>query len=414
MVSLKGAGGTINGFSKDAKEVGNREHHTQICVVFHLRFAAEKDGRVFISFPIRFFLNWSIEVKGHFAVTQSSNAAGKTKKNEECRQQNPKARANSKSTNSTLSNKAEQQQERDIAAREAALKHLDNKQPFGFTLITQQNMILQSVWEWQWLQANRQKGYKRIDKFNSNKAEQQQERDIAACETALKHLGIKQQFGYADHTCRGLSNPYYRCKRCFRSNHWVSWIQRVPQVLATGSVQHWGRCLELHQVKNQHTWGKYLFFGVKFSRMDVLEYVRWSCDNLQLNQSSAASSYHQQPAWHANQPPAPQLGSYNSDIFRNVQSVTLRKKFKSGRPGPAAKIARQQKYTYRLQMWCIALYSRGDENIYQFNGCGGHGRRKKKWWQNYKIADTDSKCRQPEPETGPTVRLGQLGCRITS
>ena len=80
MVSLKGAGGTINGFSKDAKEVGNREHHTQICVVFHLRFAAEKDGRVFISFPIRFFLNWSIEVKGYFAVTQSSNAAGKTKK----------------------------------------------------------------------------------------------------------------------------------------------------------------------------------------------------------------------------------------------------------------------------------------------------------------------------------------------
>ena len=35
-------------------------------------------------------------------------------------------------------------------------------------------------------------------KFNSNKAEQQQERDIAAREAALKHLCIKQQFGYAD------------------------------------------------------------------------------------------------------------------------------------------------------------------------------------------------------------------------
>ena len=30
--------------SKDAKEVGNREHHTHsgICVAFHLRFAAEE------------------------------------------------------------------------------------------------------------------------------------------------------------------------------------------------------------------------------------------------------------------------------------------------------------------------------------------------------------------------------------
>ena len=126
----------------------------------------------------------------------------------------------------------------------------------------------------------------------SNRAEQQQERDIAACETALKHLGIKQQFGYADHTCRGLSNPYYRCKRCFRSNHWVSWIQRVPQVLATGSVQHWGRCLELHQVKNQHTWGKYLFFGVKFSRMDDLETTQsWSRDNIQLNQLESSAAF---------------------------------------------------------------------------------------------------------------------------
>ena len=46
----------------------------------------------------------------------------------------------------------------------------------------------------------RDKGYKRIDKFNSNKAEQQQQRNIAAREAALEHLSIKQQFGYADHT----------------------------------------------------------------------------------------------------------------------------------------------------------------------------------------------------------------------
>ena len=41
--------------SKDAKEVGNREHHTHsgICVAFHLLFAVEKEWQVFISFPIR-------------------------------------------------------------------------------------------------------------------------------------------------------------------------------------------------------------------------------------------------------------------------------------------------------------------------------------------------------------------------
>ena len=40
--------------SKDAKEVGNREHHTHsgICVASQLRFAAE-EWRVFISFPNR-------------------------------------------------------------------------------------------------------------------------------------------------------------------------------------------------------------------------------------------------------------------------------------------------------------------------------------------------------------------------
>ena len=38
-------------------------------------------------------------------------------------------------------------------------------------------------------------GSKQIEKFDSNKAEQQQQRDIADREAALEHLGIKQQFG---------------------------------------------------------------------------------------------------------------------------------------------------------------------------------------------------------------------------
>ena len=93
MVSLKRTRGAIDGFtegrqggnrghvgplplsmvsSKDANEGGNREHHTHsgICVAFHLQFAAEKEWQVFISFPIRFFLNWSIEIKERIAVTQ--------------------------------------------------------------------------------------------------------------------------------------------------------------------------------------------------------------------------------------------------------------------------------------------------------------------------------------------------------
>ena len=57
----------------------------------------------------------------------------------------------------------------------------------------------------------------------------------------------------------------------------------------------------------------------------------------------------------------------------------------------------------------MALYSGGDEDIYPFNGCGGHCRSKRKRGQNYKIANTDSKCRQPEPEPGP---LRQVGMQI--
>ena len=95
MVSSKGAlgqGALSMVSSKDTMEGGNREYHTHsgIYVAFHLRFAAEKEWQVFISFPIRFFLNWSIKMKGCLAITQSSNAAGKTIKSKEC-QQNPKA-----------------------------------------------------------------------------------------------------------------------------------------------------------------------------------------------------------------------------------------------------------------------------------------------------------------------------------
>ena len=111
MVSSKRTGGTIDGFI-EGRQGGNREHvgplplsmvssepqrgqgehhtHNGICMAFHLQFAAEKEWQVFISFPIRFFFNWSIEMKGRLAITQSSNAAGKTTKSKEC-QQNPKA-----------------------------------------------------------------------------------------------------------------------------------------------------------------------------------------------------------------------------------------------------------------------------------------------------------------------------------
>ena len=72
---------------KDTKEVGNRSHctHRGICVAFHLRFASEKEWRVLISVPIRFFLNLSIEMKGHVAML-----ARQWEKKEEC-QQNLKA-----------------------------------------------------------------------------------------------------------------------------------------------------------------------------------------------------------------------------------------------------------------------------------------------------------------------------------
>ena len=66
--------------SKDAKEVGNREHHTHsgICVAFHLLFAAEKEWRVFISFPIRFFFELVNRNEGacrRYAIQKNPKAA---------------------------------------------------------------------------------------------------------------------------------------------------------------------------------------------------------------------------------------------------------------------------------------------------------------------------------------------------
>ena len=91
--------------SKDAKEVGNREHHMHngICVEFHLRFAAEKQ-RNFYFFPDQIFLDWSIEMKGRLAITQSSNAAGKTikKRGVPTKSKSSATRARSESTNSTV------------------------------------------------------------------------------------------------------------------------------------------------------------------------------------------------------------------------------------------------------------------------------------------------------------------------
>ena len=42
------------------------------------------------------------------------------------------------------------------------------------------------------IKRQRDRGYKQIDKFNSNKAEQQQQKDIAAREAAQEHLGMTQ------------------------------------------------------------------------------------------------------------------------------------------------------------------------------------------------------------------------------
>ena len=124
--------------SKDAKEVGNREHHTHngICVAFHLRFAAEKEWRVFISFPIRFFWNRSIEMKGHVAVTQSSNAAGKTikKRGVPTKFKSSATRATSESTNSTGIKQSNNSRGTLLLARLlwSIFNHLGIKQQFGY------------------------------------------------------------------------------------------------------------------------------------------------------------------------------------------------------------------------------------------------------------------------------------------
>ena len=126
--------------SKDSKEVGNREHHAHsgIYVAFQLWFAAEKEWRVFISFPIRFFWNFSIEMKRRVAVTQSSSAPGMTMKKTRSANKIQKQRDKGyKRIEKFNSNKEEQQQQRNIAARLPSSNLV--------TLITQEYMTLQSV-----------------------------------------------------------------------------------------------------------------------------------------------------------------------------------------------------------------------------------------------------------------------------
>ena len=109
MVSSKGAGGAIEGFIEGRK--GGREQRTphaqrDMCGISPAICRLEGVASICF-FPNKFFLNWSIEMKGRVALTQSSYATGKTKKK-------------TRSANQ--------------------------------------------------IQKQRDKGYKRIDKFNSNKA----------------------------------------------------------------------------------------------------------------------------------------------------------------------------------------------------------------------------------------------------
>ena len=45
--------------------------HSGICLAFHLQFAVEQEWQEFIFFSIRFFLNWSPEMKKRITVMQS-------------------------------------------------------------------------------------------------------------------------------------------------------------------------------------------------------------------------------------------------------------------------------------------------------------------------------------------------------
>ena len=83
MVSSNGAGGAINGFIEGRQ--GGREQgtpHAQRDMRGISPAICRREGVASIYFfPDQIFLNWSIEIKGRVrrvAVTQSSNAAGKT------------------------------------------------------------------------------------------------------------------------------------------------------------------------------------------------------------------------------------------------------------------------------------------------------------------------------------------------
>ena len=73
MVSSKAAGGAIDGFIEVRQ--GGREQGTPHAQ-WDMRCRREGVTSIYF-FPDQIFLNWSIEMKGYVAVTQSSNAAGK-------------------------------------------------------------------------------------------------------------------------------------------------------------------------------------------------------------------------------------------------------------------------------------------------------------------------------------------------
>ena len=132
--------------SKAADEVGNREHHTQngICVAFHLRFAAEKEWRVFISSQIRFFfeLNRNEGVFRHYAIQQRCWQDNK-KRGVPTKSKSSATGATGESTNSTVIKQSNNRRGTLLLAR--LLWSILVSSSNLVTLITQEYMMLQSV-----------------------------------------------------------------------------------------------------------------------------------------------------------------------------------------------------------------------------------------------------------------------------
>ena len=116
--------------SKDAKEVGIREHHTHngICVAFHMRL--------------------SVEMKGHLAITQSRNAAGKTikKRGVPTKSKSSATRATSELTNSTVIKQSNNSRGTLLLAR-LLWSILVSSSNLVRLITRQQNITLQSVWD---------------------------------------------------------------------------------------------------------------------------------------------------------------------------------------------------------------------------------------------------------------------------